>query len=78
MTSTVPGTLVPKIDTTRGDWLRVSAHRLARCSAFSDPFTGNAVAPHVIALSWFTALFEIAADVAFGVAGLQLLRAGQR
>lgn len=55
-----------------------ATHLLPRWSPFSDPFTGNSVAPHVTALSWFTALFEIAADVAFGVAGLQLRRACQR
>ncbi len=55
-----------------------AAHLPPHWSAFSDPFTGNAVAPHVNTLSsWFTALFEITADVAFGVAGLQLLRAGR-
>lgn len=54
-----------------------AAHLLPHWSAFSDPFTGNAVAPHVNTLSWFTALFEIAADVAFGVAGLRILRTHQ-
>lgn len=54
-----------------------AAHLPPHWSAFSDPFTGNTVAPHVNAFSSFTALFEIEADVAFGVAGLQLLRAGR-
>jgi lysylphosphatidylglycerol synthetase-like protein (DUF2156 family) len=52
-----------------------AAHLLPQWSAWSDPFTGRAVAPHVNAFSWFTALFEITADLAFGVAGLQLFRA---
>src|SRR5436305_5191306 len=43
-----------------------AAHLLPTWSAFSDPFTGGAVAPHVNVFSWFTALFEIAADLAFG------------
>ncbi len=54
-----------------------AAHLLPHGSAFSDPFTGHPVAPHVNAYSWSTALFEIAADVAFGVAGLQVLRAAR-
>jgi hypothetical protein len=51
-----------------------AAHLLPHWSAFSDPYTGGAVAPHVTTFSWFTALFEIAADIAFGVAGLRVLR----
>ena len=43
-------------------------------SAFSDPYTGRQVAPGVTGSSWFTALFEIAADTAFGVAGLRAMR----
>ncbi len=54
-----------------------AAHLLPHWSGFSDPFTGHTVAPHVNAYSWSTALFEIAADVAFGVAGLQVLRAAR-
>lgn len=51
-----------------------AAHLLPHWSALSDPFVGSAVGPHVTAFSWFTALFEIAADLAFGIVGLQLLR----
>jgi len=49
-----------------------AAHLLPQWSAFSDPFTGSAVAPGVTAFSWFAALFEIGADIAFGVAGLRM------
>ncbi len=55
-----------------------AAYLLPHWSAFSDPFTGAAVAQNVNAFSWFAALFEIAADIAFGVAGLQLLLAQRR
>jgi hypothetical protein len=55
----------------------VAAHLLPQWSSFSDPFTGAHVAPGVNAFSWFAALFEIAADVAFGCAGLALLRRHQ-
>jgi len=51
-----------------------AAHLLPQWSAFSDPFTGSAVAPRVTAFSWFTAAFEIAAGVAFGIAGLQRMK----
>ena len=51
-----------------------AAHLLPHWSAFSDPYTGSVVAPHVNAFSWVTALFEIAADTAFGVAGLRAMR----
>jgi hypothetical protein len=47
---------------------------LPQWSAFSDPFMGTAVAPGVTAFSWFAAAFEIAAGLAFGVAGLQLMK----
>jgi hypothetical protein len=50
-----------------------AAHLLPHWSAFSDPYTGSVVAPHVNAFSWFSALFEIAADIAFGMAGLSAL-----
>jgi hypothetical protein len=43
-------------------------------SSFSDPYTGSLVAPHVNAFSWLSALFEIGADLAFGLAALQVLR----
>jgi hypothetical protein len=55
--------------------LFVAAHLLPQWSAFSDPYTGAQVAPGVTGFSWFTALFEIAADTAFGVAGLRSMRA---
>jgi hypothetical protein len=51
-----------------------ASHLLPQWSAFSDPFTGTAVAPGVTAFSWFAAAFEIAAGLAFAVAGLQLLK----
>ena len=51
-----------------------AAHLLPQWSAFSDPFTGTVVAPGVTAFSWFTAAFEIAAGVAFAVAGLRLMK----
>ena len=51
-----------------------AAHLLPHWSAFSDSFTGNDVGPNVNAFSWFAALFEIAADLALGAAGLQLWR----
>jgi len=52
-----------------------AAHLLPHWSAFSDSFTGADVAPHVNALSWVTAVFEITADLAFGAAGVATLRA---
>jgi hypothetical protein len=54
----------------------IGAHLLPHWSAFSDSFTGSAVAPHVTAFSWFAALLEIGADLAFGMAGLRALRRG--
>lgn len=51
-----------------------AAHLLPHWSALSDPFTGARVAPHVNGLSWAAALFEIAADLAFGCAGLVAYR----
>ena len=51
----------------------VASHLLPHWSAFSDPFTGSAVAPGVNAFSWFAALFEIAADLAFGIAAMLVL-----
>ena len=51
-----------------------AAHLLPQWSAFSDPFTGTAVAPGVTAFSWFSAAFEIVAGLAFGIAGLQLMK----
>jgi hypothetical protein len=52
-----------------------AAHLLPHWSTFSDSFTGAEVAPDVTAFSWFAALFEIGADLAFGWAGLRMLRA---
>jgi hypothetical protein len=52
-----------------------AAHLLPDWGAFSDPFTGGEVAPHVTWFSWFAALFEIAADALLGVAGVRALRA---
>ena len=56
--------------------LFVTAHLLPHWSAFSDAYVGSPVAPGVTAFSWFTATFEIAADVAFGWAGAVALRRG--
>jgi len=50
-----------------------AAHLLPHWSVFSDPYVGRVVAPRVNGFSWFSALFEIAADVAFGIAGLRAL-----
>ena len=50
------------------------AHLLPEWSALSDPFVGPGVAPGVTWFSWFTALFEIGADVAFGWAGVRAQR----
>jgi cyanate permease len=51
-----------------------TSHLLPHWSAFRDSFTGSEVAPHVTAFSWFSALFEISADLAFGIVGFQRLR----
>jgi hypothetical protein len=56
----------------------VAAHLLPNWGAFSDAFTGEDVAPGVNALSWAAALFEIGADLAFGWAGLRVLRTAER
>jgi hypothetical protein len=55
-----------------------ASHLLPQWSALSDPFVGAVVAPRVTAFSWFAALFEIAADLAFGFAALVVLRARHR
>src|SRR2546423_11555126 len=47
-----------------------AVHLLPHWSTFSDPYTGRAVAPPVNAYSWFSALFEITADLAFGLVAL--------
>jgi hypothetical protein len=54
--------------------LFVVAHLLPPLGPFSDSFTGSPVAPGVTGFSWFAALFEIAADLAFGWAGVVVLR----
>lgn len=51
-----------------------SAHLLPDWGAYSDAYVGSPVAPGVTAFSWFTAVFEIGADVVFGWAGLRALR----
>lgn len=51
-----------------------ASHLLPHWGAFSDAFTGDKVGANVTAFSWFTAVFEIAADLAFGFAGLAMLR----
>jgi hypothetical protein len=52
----------------------VGAHLLPHWGAFSDSFTGAHHAPEVTWFSWFAALFEIAADLLLGYAGVQALR----
>src|SRR4051794_9687027 len=52
----------------------VAAHLLPHWSAFSDAFTGSQRGPDVTGFSWFAALFEIAADLAFGCAGVVVAR----
>jgi hypothetical protein len=51
-----------------------AAHLLPNWGEFSDAFTGSQTGPEVTAFSWFTALFEIVADVAFAWAGVVVLR----
>lgn len=48
----------------------VAAHLLPHWSSFSDAFPGG----HVDGWSWAAAIFEIAADVAFGLVGLHFVR----
>jgi hypothetical protein len=55
-----------------------SVHLLPYWSALSDPFTGSRVGQNVTAVSWATALFEIGADLAFGVAGVRRFRSSTR
>jgi hypothetical protein len=55
-----------------------AAHLLPHWSAFSDSFTGSDVAPRVTAFSWFAAIFEITADLAFALAGAYALRRSAR
>lgn len=56
--------------------LFVTAHLLPDWGAFSDAYVGSPAAPGVTAFSWLTALLEIGADVAFGWAGVVVLRRG--
>ena len=49
-------------------------HLLPYWSVLSDNFPGAESPAGVTGYSWFAALFEIAADVAFGWAGLRVLR----
>ena len=49
-------------------------HLLPYWSVLSDNFPGAESGAGVTAYSWFAALFEIGADVAFGWAGLRVLR----
>ncbi len=51
-----------------------AAHLLPHWGAFSDAFTGSQTGSEVTAFSWFTALFEIGADIAFAWAGVVVLR----
>ena len=54
--------------------LFAASHLLPHWSSFSDSFTGSETGPGVNAFSWFSAVFEIAADLAFAFAGLLVLR----
>jgi len=54
-----------------------AVHLLPDWGALSDAFPGAAHHADVTAFSWFAALFEIAADLAFGAAGLYALRPRQ-
>jgi hypothetical protein len=56
-----------------GAALFAAVHLLPHWGAFSDAFTGSHAAPGVNGFSWFSALFEIAGDLAFGCAGLVML-----
>jgi hypothetical protein len=51
-----------------------AVHVLPRWSAFSDPFPGNDVAP----ISWVVVSLEIAASLAFGIAGMRALSSNPR
>lgn len=52
-----------------------SAHLLPQWSLISDPYVGAQMAPGVTWFSWLSALFEIAADLAFGLAGVRAWQA---
>lgn len=49
-------------------------HLLPYWGVFSDAFPGADAGAGVTGFSWFAALFEIGADLAFGAAGLAVLR----
>ena len=53
-------------------------HLLPDWGIFSDAFPGAHAGAEVTAFSWFAALFEIGADLALGLAGLQVLRRRRR
>jgi hypothetical protein len=55
-----------------------AAHLLPTWGFFSDSFINAPPAARVTTFSWVTALLEIAADVAFGVVGVAVLRARRR
>jgi hypothetical protein len=56
----------------------VAVHLLPDWGPLSDPFVGADTAPGVNGFSWFAALFEIAADAAFGLVALGVWRSGSR
>jgi hypothetical protein len=51
-----------------------AAHLLPHWSSFSDSFVGSERGAGVNAFSWFTAVVEIAGDLAFAWAGAMVLR----
>jgi hypothetical protein len=53
-------------------------HLLPDWGPLSDAFPGAHGHAGVTAFSWFAALFEIGADLAFGAAGVVTLRSGQK
>jgi hypothetical protein len=52
-----------------------AAHLLPPWGFFSDSFVNAPPAARVTSFSWISAVLEIVADLAFGVAGIALLRA---
>ena len=54
-----------------------AAHLLPHWGVFSDSYLHAAHAAHVTAFSWGTAIAEIAADLAFGLAGVYAVRHGR-
>lgn len=51
----------------------VLVHLVPHFGPVSDSFCGAHPAPHVTGFSWFAALFEIGADLAFGAVALDVL-----